>query len=470
MMSRSLAALTAALCAAFGAAMLQACGGSVGSGGTGMADGFAQGTVSGFGSIIVDGQRYDDRTIAALREVAPGVEVPSDTRLGDAVEIDLDAGGVPTRLHVDAALVGPVASVGVAGRFVVLGQTVVVNADAAFGPVTQFGGGYDGAGSVSAGDAVEVHGVVARDGALAVIQATRVERLAAAPLTLKATGLASEVSGGMFRIGGLQVDATAAPVLPAGRVLVDGERVAVLAPAAGLTTDASGVASLRAAQVRIKRAGDAGAAVTLGGTIGGLDTAARRFDLGGRTVRYDGAALSGSALADGRYVRVRGSVLADGSVQAETVVVRDGTGEPETELKGNILGYDAASQRFEVRGVPVDASGAEVDECAGDVLAEGLYVKVEGRLGPTGVIAKSVHCEDEQEGDTVEREGLAGAVDAAASRFVLTTSRGDALSVQWSDSTYFAGIDVATLDGARIEVEGHFEGDVLIAHEVHLEH
>ena len=67
-------------------------------------------------------------------------------------------------------------------------------------------------------------------------------------------------------------------------------------------------------------------------------------------------------------------------------------------------------------------------------LAEGLFVEIEAWLGATGVIAKSVHCEDEPSGATVERKGTAGSVDLAAQRFVLTLSGGATLNVSWAAS------------------------------------
>src|SRR6186713_2712930 len=111
MRTKSLAA-----CAAFIASaallLVPGCGG-VGSGGTGM----AIGTVNGFGSVIVDGLRYDDSAVASLREDAPGVETQTQARLGQRAEIRFTDGGVATALMVDATLVGTVSSVSAPGAF-----------------------------------------------------------------------------------------------------------------------------------------------------------------------------------------------------------------------------------------------------------------------------------------------------------------------------------------------------------------
>ena len=136
---------------------LTACGGGVGSGGTGLPDGTAgatvMGTVNGFGSVFVDGVRYDDSQTATVRESDPGVFKPTAAVLGDSLEVDTTTAGVVTQVRVEPSVIGPVARVMADGGFTVLGQTVTLNSDAARGPVTQFSGGYISAASVAAGDA-----------------------------------------------------------------------------------------------------------------------------------------------------------------------------------------------------------------------------------------------------------------------------------------------------------------------------
>jgi len=351
---------------------------------------------------------------------------------------------------------------------------VLVNAAAAAGPVTQFGGGYTGAAAVTAGDVVEVHGLVEVQAGAAVIQATRVERLAAPPKYLKVSGIVGALGGSAastFVIGGLTVDAAAATVQPQGRSLANGQRVTLLALPSTLTSGAGGAPALAAAQIRIEQLGAQGDEATLSGTIGALDAAVARFDLGGVTVRYGVAAVepAGTTLANGQYVRVRGRIRADGSLQADSVTLRDGRGGDEAELKGNIIGYDAATRTFKVRDVTVDASSAEIESCPGGNLAEGLYVEVEGRLSAIGVVARKVHCEDEPGGATIERKGVAGSVDTSAGTFVLTPSSGTTIAVRWTAQTYFGDVTPQTLAGARVEVVGTLVDGVLIAQKVKLE-
>lgn len=446
------------------------CGGGVGSGGTGASVELAQGTVSGFGSVIVDGQRFDDSRIAARREDAPGVERIAEVRLGEQVELEVGEAGAAAALRVHATLVGAVDSPLATGRFTVLGQEVQVNADVALGPVTQFAGGYTGPADVAAQDAVEVHGLLVAQAGSPVIRATRIERLAALPDYLKVTGVVAGLSANDFSIGALRVQAAAASVVPAGRSLADGQLVSVLAPSAGRSGSAAAPV-IAAAQVRIRQLADTGALVSIGGNVAALDPAAQRFLLGSVSVRYAGATLSPPllALADGQHVRVRGRLQADGSLQADSVTLRDGRNEAEAELTGTILGFDAATQRFQVRGVPVDASNAEIEDCPGGVLADGLFVEVEGALVATGMAAREVHCEAEPSGGTVGRHGTASAVDLAGSRFVLTPQGSTPLEVRWTGDTYFERVTPQTLAGRRVEVEGVIEGGVLTARKIEAE-
>jgi len=457
-----------------GLLILVACGGGdVGSGGTGApVTGLSVGTVNGFGSVIVDGVRFDDSKVLAVAETEPGKDVPAEVRLGDRVEVAFEQAGTATGVRVEAAVVGPVAGIDLQGRLTVLGQTVLVNADPAAGPVTQLGGGYLAASDVMVSDVVEVHGMtVSRDSGPA-IQATRIERRGALPAFLKVTGTVSELGVGAasrFKIGTLTVDAASAAVLPAGTSLANGEVVAVLAAATSLTTGAGGAPQLSASQVRIRKLPDGTDHVYLGGAIAGLDTAAHTFVVDGAKVDYSAAALNpaGTVLINGMYVRVDGTRRADGTVAASAVMVRDGETESEAELNGTITLFDATTKTFVVRDVSVDASGASLEGCTTG-LANGLFVSVHGDLSNTGVIATEVHCEDAPSGSIVEREGIAGSVDVVAKTFTITHD-GRTLMVSWTADTYFRDVTPETLAGKEVAVEGIASAGAFVATKVKLE-
>lgn len=458
--SRWAQALVALACVA----AVAACGGGVGSGGTG-APSVTLGTVTGFGSIVVDGVRFDDREARIETEDRPGPSILTEARLGHRIEVEFESEGVAQRVRVEAELRGAVAEL-VSGGFKVLQQTVLVNTDPASGPVTQFGDGYTTLGDVAPGHVVEVHGVPRLQGGGYVVQATRIDRRPALLATafVRVSGLVSDLGSDSFKLGDLTVGFDAAAVVPAGRSLADGQRVVVLA-----RRPASAAAStLEAGQVRIKERVNGPVAADLAGVVSALNTAQRRFDLGGIAVDYAGAEVDpAGALDNRRYVRVRGRFAGDGSFVATRVQVRKLDGEPESELRGTVADFDAATQRFTVRGVTVSAAGASLHDCPGG-LADGLFVEAEGTLTGTGVQATEVKCEAEPQGAVVEREGTAGSVDSAAKTFRLATANGP-VAVRWGDLTYFRDVTPATLDGQPVEVDGVFVGGVLVATKIERE-
>ena len=72
-------------------------------------------------------------------------------------------------------------------------------------------------------------------------------------------------------------------------------------------------------------------------------------------------------------------------------------------------------------------------------------------------------------GATVDREGIASAVDPTALRFTLTPEEGVAIVVSWSDATYFGGVSPATLSGKKVHAEGSIVNGILVATQVKLE-
>ena len=65
---------------------LVACGGGVDSGGTGATSSYASGPITGFGSVIVNGVRFDD-SLASISDDDGTLRQRGDLRLGMSVEI-----------------------------------------------------------------------------------------------------------------------------------------------------------------------------------------------------------------------------------------------------------------------------------------------------------------------------------------------------------------------------------------------
>jgi len=465
--------LAFALLAGFAVASCGGGDGTVGSGGTGRSAGYAAGTVNGFGSVIVDGVPFDNRDAPSVFEVAPGQDALTEVKLGQRVSVSYETAGVATVVRVDPALVGVVSDVVSSGQFTVYGQTVVINSGAATGPVTQFGGGYGQAADVLAGDAIEVHGVLVKQSDSYRIQATRVDKLSSLPNYVRVMGVLSTVGNGAstLSIGALNIDAAGSAVIPPDRTPAVGQTVSVLALASTLTMPGPGIWHVRAAQVRIRqlKASDNDLDDYVSGAISDLNSQTKTFSLGSQPVSYASAAIAPPlALANGQYVRVRGAIDMSATLVATSIDIRDDGVANESELRGNVAGFDAATQRFTVRDVVVDASNATLEGCPASGLADGLYVEVAGALGSTAVLAHSVHCEDEPSGATIEREGVVAAVDLAAATLSLVPEHGLSVSVQWTAGTYFGGVTPQTLLGKKVSVEGTLSGSMLIAKKIKL--
>ena len=112
-----------------GFGLLVSCGGSFdvaipGAGGTGTRDGI----VTGFGSVYIDGERFDNSQVQATQATGADQSTPADFALGQRVSIEYDtASSVIKTARLTPHLVGPVESVNVAtGWLQVLGQAVRV--------------------------------------------------------------------------------------------------------------------------------------------------------------------------------------------------------------------------------------------------------------------------------------------------------------------------------------------------------
>lgn len=435
-------------------------GGGLGSGGTGAPLALTSGTVTGFGSVIVDGVAYDDREADVQVDDPLGALRRAEARLGQQVDIEFDAQGVLRVIRVGAQLLGQVDAVVGAGRFHVLGREVVVNADPRAGPITVLDG-YASLAAIAAGQWVEVHGFDAANDAL---QATRVQRLAAAPLFVRAGGriesLERRFDTTTFRLAGgpTVIVPSVALRLPRGTDLAVGQRVTVLGPASEVRT-LLGQVLVTAGLVAIRAEPAAGQVVTLAGRVSGLQ--ATNLQIDGRVVEFEPAVVQpAGSLGDGVYARVEGEVLAPGRLLARSIRVRSaiGAGGENVELRGNVTGLSVDGRRFAVRGVAVTLPmGVVPRDCPPGQLVEGVYVEVTARLGLGTLEAREIACRAESPGVVVTRQGVVGSVDASGRQFVLQApAPAGPQRVEWNTLTFFRDLDptAGSFAGQAVEVDG----------------
>jgi len=393
----------ALLAIAAAAVIVAACGGGdggseagVGTGGSG----YAVGTVTGFGSVIIDGSAWNDSGARVQVENNPATgPVATTARLGQRVQVEYETEPDAKVVEVGAAAIGTVQAVDTSvtpPRLRVAGQIVQVNLDFDAGPVTLFEG-YASAAAISPGDIVEVHGAPVLTGSTYVLQASRIEKLAALPAGLvRVQNVVQQFNAAArtMRLGDITVSTATASVLPTGATIANGRTVTVWArpPAGGGTT-------LTADFVRVRDLSTNTKPSDLSGTVTSLDAAARTFDIAGVRVNAVTAMVvpANLALANGNFVVVRGSFRSDGSLAATQVRIRRKGATPgfdhEVSLTGPISDFVSLAD-FRVRGVRVDASGATQRACTGNnvIIGNGLNVEIGGAIVGDKVVAELLFC------------------------------------------------------------------------------
>lgn len=373
-------------------AMLSGCGGvDSGGTGTGALPTLAVGAITGFGSIIVNGVRFDD-TLAVVDSDDGSARTREQLRLGMRTEVVASAvtvvAGVSSAtaasIRIRSELEGPVESIDTQqGTLGVLGQTVFVVGTTVLDI---------GTSPLAAGALVEIHAT--HDLALGRYVASRIERRASLRV-YKIRGVVGtlDLVGRTIDIGRLRISwAAAAPPDPAA-ALAPGRSVRVTlaaAPGAGPSQALSIAPDTIALDDRD--------AFAIEGRITAL-TSLTDFAVDGIPVDARGARFGGGAasITPGAKVEVKGS-LRGGILLATEVEAENDEGTAESfELNGTIESVDAPAMRFVVRGVTVMWSSNTLFEdgsTAGD-LRTGRRVEVRGRLSSDGLTldATRIHIE-----------------------------------------------------------------------------
>ncbi|HBO13436.1 MAG TPA: hypothetical protein DD491_11680 [Halieaceae bacterium] len=330
------ASLRLAACATF-LVLVTACGGGGGGGGIGGTGLTSSGTISGTGSIFVNGVRFDvDEAEITVNGESAG---ETDLGLGMVVTVtgtvdDDGANGTAERVVFEAELKGPVDSLvanadgttlqlTILDRLVIAERTGTVFEDVSFD-------------SLAVGDVVEVSGYEEADGRLRATRIDRDDDFLPGQDTVTLKGVVAGLAGSTFFLGDRAVDAGNATLedLP-GDALANGQRVEVR----GTLQDGTLVAQ------RVSGEDDPGARFTAGeaarveGAITGyVDDG--NFRVGGVPVDATGAARepAGLVLRDGAVVEIDGNW--DGStLLAERIQARRG----RIKLEAPATAVDAAA-------------------------------------------------------------------------------------------------------------------------------
>lgn len=390
------------LCAALLAGLLAACGGGGGgssaspppppppppTGGIGR-NGIAVGPVSNFGSIFVNGVRYDTTNATFTIDGEAGSE--DDLRVGDIVVVqgtidDNGTTGTADQVLFDDVVKGPVETIDLAGSMlVVLGQTVLVR------PETSFDDGFSptSLGGVTVGQIVEVSGQFDANGD---IVATRIEpKPAGTQFEVHGTVAGLDAANFAFTLGGLTVDYSNAVLdnFPGGQIS-NGDFV----EAKGMSLGAGG--ELLATRVELEGllpgAVD-GDRIEIEGFITRF-VSAQDFDVAGVPVTTTANTVfeGGDANDLGLNVKVEaeGDLDANGTLVATKIDIRRAKAVRAT---ADVDSVDAANDTLVVLGITVtvdaltrfeDKSNAGVEPLTLADINAGDYVEIRGGEFPAG--------------------------------------------------------------------------------------
>lgn len=376
--------------------LLTACGGGggggdiagVGSGGTGtISSTVTVGSISGFGSIIVAGVRYDD-TNAAVTDEDGTARSRSDLKLGMVTAItgsaDFTAAtGVAAAIRYGSEIVGPITGIDVAGaQLRVLGAVVNIKTS------TVFADGLSGLASLHTGDLVEVFGFYTNG----AFTATRIEpKTGPQRYKLRAPIEALDTSTKRFTLAGVRIDYSGVP-LAARPTLTNGTIVRASA-SAGLSGGLWEVDSLGTAPRATLADGEA----KIEGDISAMLTATR-FVVDGVTVDVSSARLNGTP-GVGKRVEAEGRASGGVLVAKEVEVDDEGTTNEEAiEITALITDFDPLTLRFRLRTQLIDASrpGITFESGSAADLANGRKIELKGYYDAASgaVIARKIHFED----------------------------------------------------------------------------
>lgn len=377
---------------------LAACGGVDGGGGSASPVAYSQGSITGFGSIIVNDIHFDESTATVLADDGSTPLQAADLKLGMSVEVDSGAidtvagTATATAVRLHSSLLGSVANPNTAaGTFSVVGQPVQVTSATVFD--ASFTGGLSG---LAAGSVVEVHAVY--DPVSGVYSARRIDPVASASL-FRVRGLVSALTSNTFQIGSA-VFVYSVP--PAGLTANAMLRVQVLP-----NTDNLGRWVVSDAAKGERQPPD-GVITGLAGVVS-LFTSASNFMVDGVPVNAAGVTPVGGTVANGAWVKVEG-VMTAGVLVASSLDVKmadpghgggSGPGGFDLQLRGKVAALDSQAKTFKVRDaktsmvreVQVDFASASYPSGGSAAnLQLDVLVEVKGQLSVDGhdVVASEI--------------------------------------------------------------------------------
>lgn len=398
---------------------------------TSNADGFVSaGTITGFGSIFVNGVEFETHSASFDVDGVAGSEADLAVGMKVGVSGTINADGVTgtaTSVEFDEELQGPVSGISVGDgqtrSFSVIATTVIIDVDD-----TRFDddSGNFGFDTIEDNDNVEISGFFDDAG---ILHATRIELEDAdfdAASLVEVEGIISALSGTSFKLGSLNVDASAAQLDDMSNGLIEGAEVEVK----GTYDMATNTLHAIKVEGEDNSLHDSDNEVEIEGIVTNY-VSDSDFEVDGHKVDASSASREPSSLliAAGVHIEVEG-IVSNGVMIASEAKLRAAENEVAALVKA--IGADGSSFSLEplVGGPLVTVRISSTTELEDEVLElepfsfahiqTGDFIKVEGHINNADELeAKSAHRKDASNED-VTMEGVISAFDSVSATTTVT--------------------------------------------------
>ncbi|TLY76049.1 MAG: hypothetical protein E6K49_11015 [Gammaproteobacteria bacterium] len=459
------------------AALIVACGGSGSSGNMNLTPVLATGTITGFGSIYVNGVHFQTSS-ATIRKNGQTV-AESQLAVGEVARVkgeknDTDGTGVADSIDVDESVVGPIAAIDTTNSVVtVLGQTVKINTGTSFSMDVQPAS----LAGLKVGDLIRVSGLIDSSGN---IVASRIERTgASAELQVLGTVASLDMTAHTFKINALVVNYSSANLTGfASGQPSDGDLVEVqgtMFDATTMTLTATHVARQQSEQEEagsdeMEREG----LITRFASATDFDVAGKPVTTSSSTVYRNGTAAD---LALNAKVEVEGT-LNSSNVLVASVVTFHHNGRIELESTATAL--DATAGTLTVLGVQVtvtsttrfeDKSSTEMEKFNLSNIMVGDTVEVRGFESPAGsgkVVATRIERQPASTTVTVNGPFTAG-TSPDFTVLGITIDASSATIKGLGDMTLTLADFLTQAVGHSVEVSGTLSGTTVMASEIRID-
>jgi hypothetical protein len=454
--------------------VIVACGGAGGLAGIGGSGYIATGTITGFGSVFVNGIEFETDTAAIEVDGVSG-KTQDDLAIGMVVTINgsVNADGISgtaDTILFDDDVQGPVASLTPASgadadgnrSFEIFGVTVRADADTVFDIDDDAGlpaGTVFDIDTLAEGNNVEISGFM---NAAGEINATRVElkdQTLSASSEVEIKGTISVLVNTSFVLNGIQVDAGTARLEDLPNGLVDGDYVEVKG------SYNAGSNTLTATTIEAED-GTGEIDDTAGFSVEGLVTdydGSAIFKVNGITIDASSAAFTPAnlTLANGVRIEAEGPVV-NNVLQATSIEARSG----EVRVQAAVSAADPDTDDFAVK--PVASQGAisilvtTSTEMEADIMV-GDFVELRGYLNADGTVtATRIELKDPDDDVVVQ-----GIMESGASSGTISVL-GVEFQIDYPAETEFEDTDESSLteteffskvipDSSRVKIEDRSE-------------